>query len=91
MSRCAPDHFTALAARELDFSKLMNMKCGRSQKKLCGWLIDTGDILKSALFINGMELDISAKSFAYIMGIGMRNFCGTKCNDGSCDKRERRK
>lgn len=38
------------------------------------WVVDEVDVSKSALFVNGMQLEVNAESFSYIIGIKDRGF-----------------
>lgn len=79
VSRCVPERFAAVAANlteeqravacSLGFGKLIELNCGRLKRKLRDSLVDGLDVVRSILLVHGKELQVSPRSFGYIMGI----------------------
>ncbi|KAH9751583.1 hypothetical protein KPL71_014350 [Citrus sinensis] len=78
-TRCAPDRLAAavlqltdeqrVVVREMGFGSLLQLNCGRLKRNLCGWLVEKIDIARCILQLNGVEVELSPKSFSYVMGI----------------------
>lgn len=78
-SRYVPDRFASVASKltveqrigvcSIGFGKLIEMKYGWLQRKLCEWLVKRVDIAWSILTVHDKELELSPLSFWYIMGI----------------------
>lgn len=79
VSRCVPKRLSTMASNmtaaqrdavsSIGFGKLIDMKCGRLNRKLCEWLVQRVDMGRSVLNVHGTELDLSSQSFGYIMRI----------------------
>ncbi|KAH9783984.1 hypothetical protein KPL71_009499 [Citrus sinensis] len=79
LTRCAPDRLAAavsqltdeqrVVVREMDFGSLLQLNCGRLKRNLCGWLVEKIDIARCILQLNGVDVELSPKSFSYVMGI----------------------
>lgn len=79
VSRCVPERLSAMVANltsaqrdvvsSIGFGKLNEMKCGRLNRKLCEWLVERVDMVRSILNVHGTELELSSHSFGYMMGI----------------------
>ncbi|KDO42330.1 hypothetical protein CISIN_1g041885mg, partial [Citrus sinensis] len=85
LTRCAPDRFAAAVGQltddqrevvsEMGLDNLIKLNCGRLKRKLCCWLVQRTDVARCVIEFSGRELQLSANSFAYIMGVsdgGMR-------------------
>ncbi|KDO41662.1 hypothetical protein CISIN_1g042104mg [Citrus sinensis] len=53
----------------MGLGSLVQLNCGRLKRKLCGWLVEKIDIGRCILELNGIDVELSPKSFNYIMGI----------------------
>lgn len=78
-TRCAPDRFSATVSQLIDeqrvavcemcFGSLIQLNCGRLKRKLCWWLVEKINTARCILELNGTEVELSPKSFSYIMGV----------------------
>ncbi|KAH9669603.1 hypothetical protein KPL70_021856 [Citrus sinensis] len=79
LTRCAPDRFEVVVGQltdkqrevvcEMGLDNLIKLNCGRLKRKLCCWLVERTDVARCVIELNGSELQISANSFRYIMGV----------------------
>ncbi|KAL9445261.1 hypothetical protein AB3S75_018281 [Citrus x aurantiifolia] len=79
LTKCAPDRLAAavsqltdeqrVVVREMGFGSLLQLNCGRLKRNLCGWLVEKIDITRCILQLNGVDVELSPKSFSYVMGI----------------------
>lgn len=79
LTRCAPDRFAAVVGQRIDeqrevvcemgLDNLIKLSCGRLKRKLCCWLVERTDVARCVIELNGSELELSADSFGYIMGV----------------------
>ncbi|KDO48866.1 hypothetical protein CISIN_1g036321mg, partial [Citrus sinensis] len=79
LTRCAPDRFAAIVVQltddqrevvsEMGLDNLIKLNCGRLKRKLCCWLVQRTDVARCVIEFNGRELELSANSFGYIMGV----------------------
>ena len=78
-TRCISVHFSEIvsafsylqkdAVRELGFSNLLMLKCGRLRRDLCGWLVSKFDTINLSIEFHGKRFTLYPLVFSHIMGI----------------------
>ncbi|TXG64113.1 hypothetical protein EZV62_011107 [Acer yangbiense] len=78
-TRCTPVRFSEImsllsdvqkdAVRELGFSNLLMLKCGRLRRDLCGWLVSKFDTKNLSIELHGKKFTLDPSGFSHIMGI----------------------
>ena len=78
-TRCTPVRFSEIvstfsdlqkeAVRELGFSNLLMLQCGRLRRDLCRWLVSKFDTTNLSLELHGKRFTLDPLVFSHIMGI----------------------
>ncbi|TXG60525.1 hypothetical protein EZV62_015098 [Acer yangbiense] len=78
-TRCTPVHLSEIvsllsdvqkdAVRELGFSNLLTLNCGRLRRDLCGWLVSKFDTSNLSIELHGKRFTLDPSVFSHIMGI----------------------